>query len=365
MLGTVRHYFAKGNTARGAYYLYDSAFQGLSKIFLLKGTAGTGKSTTIKRISDEMIKQGRIMELFHSPLNPESLDAVIITDLKIGIVDESSCEGLDSMENTDIVSFDFGLAVDEGKLSDRIREEIESLKQKLIQAYTNAYSSFAEALRIHDSWEQVYISHMDFQKANQIAQELLKSLFGKQKLNKLPRVRHLFFGASTSKGTIDHIQNLTLDLETRIFIKGRPGSGKSTLLKQLAKSAEQKGFDVEAFHCGFDPNSLDMLIFPELSLAIFDSTAPHLYFPNRIGDEVLDMYARTIQPGTDERHAIELTPTKIRYTHYMKEATGYLKEALELESGISAYFTAATDFTYINHLYGQLLSEIESKAVHS
>ena len=40
------------------------------------------------------------------------------------------------------------------------------------------------------------------------------------------------------------------------------------MLKKLAKVAEEKGFDVEVYHCGFDPNSLDMVIVRELGFAI-------------------------------------------------------------------------------------------------
>ena len=31
------------------------------------------------------------------------------------------------------------------------------------------------------------------------------------------------------------------------------------MLKSLASASESRGFDVQVFHCGFDPNSLDML----------------------------------------------------------------------------------------------------------
>jgi hypothetical protein len=42
-----------------------------------------------------------------------------------------------------------------------------------------------------------------------------------------------------------------------------------------------------------------MLLFPELNLCIFDSIAPHEYFPSRDGDEVIDMYEELINANTD------------------------------------------------------------------
>ena len=72
------------------------------------------------------------------------------------------------------------------------------------------------------------------------------------------------------------------------------------MLKQIAAAGELHGFDLEIYHCGFDPHSLDMIIIRELGLAIFDSTAPHEYFPSRDGDEIIDMYGLLIAEGTDE-----------------------------------------------------------------
>lgn len=66
------------------------------------------------------------------------------------------------------------------------------------------------------------------------------------------------------------------------------------MLKKIVAAGEQRGFDVEVYHCGFDPNSLDMVILREKGIAIFDSTAPHEYFPERNSDEIIDMYERCI-----------------------------------------------------------------------
>ncbi|MEF3306912.1 hypothetical protein [Paenibacillus sp. GYB003] len=357
MNGTARHYFARGNTARGAHFLYGSAFQGLNKLIVLQGPPGTGKSTAIQRLAYAMLEQGRDVELFHSPLYPDDLDAMIVTGTRTGIADANACEGLPLDGRADVVRIDFGKAVDGGQLTDAARGEIDALRGKLLDAYTKAYATFAEALRVHDEWEKVYIASMDFDKADKVAGELAASLFGAAP-GKTAAVRRLFFGAATPRGAVDHIQNITASLDKRIFVKGRPGSGKSTMLKFLAKTAETKGYDVDVFHCGFDPNSLDMLVFPELRLAIFDSTAPHEYFPDRGGDVVLDMYERTMQPGTDERYALQLEPIKRRYSQAMKKATALLGEARDIDARIKDFYTEATDFAAVRELQQRLEREL-------
>lgn len=358
MVGSIRHFFGRGNTARGVHCLYDSGFEELQKVYLFDGYPGCGKSTVLRRIADGLTSLGHTLELFHSPLNPDELDALIVKDLKVGFADGRTCEGLASLRNVEVVPVDFAQAVNLARLSLETKQRIETLESQQREAFSRAYETFAAALRIHDEWEAIYIGHMDFHKADQVGQELLSALFGQQTTAKTATVRHLFFGAATPKGAVDHIPTLTGDLRRRIFIKGRPGSGKSTLLKRLAAAAEERGFDVEVFHCGFDPNSLDMLIFPELDLAIFDSTAPHEYFPSRSSDEVLDMYERAMQPGTDEQYASALKDIQHRYSQKMQEATAYLREAQQFHATIKAIYVAVTDFDQVDRLSSDLQREI-------
>lgn len=359
------HYFAQGNTAHGAHFLYKSAFRGLNKIFVLEGPQGTGKSTVIQHLADRLLDQGLHVQCFHSPLRPDELNGIIITDLKVGIVDGRVCKGISDSGAGEFVFIDFGEAFDDCLMLPEHRAVIEELRGTLENTYAQAYETFAAALRIHDEWEQYYIDHMDFSKADQIAQDLIQELYAGHESDTPTARRDLFFGAATPRGAFDFIQSLTAGLQRRIFIKGRAGSGKSTLLKKLASAAEEKGIEVQVFHCGFDPNSLDMLIFPQLRTAIFDSTAPHEYFPDRDEDEILDMYTRTIAPGTDEAHAAEIAEIKARYSAKMKEAISYLAEAEAIDSEIRAYYVAATHYSIVEKLQLQLQTELDELIRHA
>ncbi|WP_123042476.1 PRK06851 family protein [Cohnella candidum] len=358
---TASHYFARGNTASGAHFLYESAFRGLDRIFVLSGPRGTGKSMVLRRLADHLIEKGQHVECFHSPLRPDELDGIIATELEVGILDGRASGDFSAKSTSDTLSIDFGEAFDLERISPEDLETIDALQEKLDQAYAKSYETFAAALRIHDEWEKYYIGSMDFAKADRIAQELSEELFSGRAKDTPVIGRHVFFGAATPKGAFDYIQSLTASLSRRIFVKGRPGSGKSTMLKKLAAAAESKGIDVRVFHCGFDPNSLDMLIFPELSTAIFDSTAPHEYFPDREGDEILDMYALTMTAGTDEAYANELAPIKERYSAGMKEATAYLAEAEAIDAQIKSIYTAATDFAIVESHLRQLQSALDER----
>ena len=135
------------------------------------------------------------------------------------------------------------------------------------------------------------------------------------------------------------------------------------MLKKLAAAAEVRGVDVEVYHCGFDPHSLDMVIFRELGIAIFDSTAPHEYFPSRDGDEIIDMYELLIAPGTDEIFADQIKPIAANYKNKMIEATSYLAKAKELHDELEEIYIAAMDFSVVEQIQSNIAEEIRELAL--
>lgn len=357
MAARVLNYYAGGNTARGFYSLFDSSLQDLDKLYILKGGPGTGKSTLMKRIGEAFSKQGYDVEYIHCASDNNSIDGVKIPAIKAGIVDGTAPHIIEPKAPGAVEEYvNLGVAWDSNKLSTQ-KERILELSNKISATFQEAYNTFAEALKVHDEWEKIYIENMDFDKANQFTAQLIDELIGSQNGNGEAIVRHRFLGAATPKGAVDFVQNLTEELNNRYFIKGRPGSGKSTLLKKLAAHAEERGFEVEVYHCGFDPNSLDMVIIRALGFAIFDSTAPHEYFPYRHGDEIIDMYEHLITPGTDEKYHEDIDEISGRYKAKMSEAIAILAEAKSLHDELEAIYLPVMDFEKLD----QITQEIQSK----
>lgn len=360
MAGRILNFFAGGNTARGFYSLYDSSLQGLSRLFILKGGPGTGKSSLMKKIGNEWQEKGYDIQFLHCSSDNKSIDGVLIPELNAGIVDGTAPHVIEPKAPGAVEEYiNLGEAWNSGKLQEH-KETITELTEKISGAFNTAYSLFAEALRIHDEWEKIYIENMDFEKANGLTNRLIESFFGDSRSETgNGRVYDRFLGAATPAGAVDFVPNLTETVGKRYFIKGRPGSGKSTMLKKLAAEAQSRGYDVEVYHCGFDPHSLDMVIVRELDFAIFDSTAPHEYFPERETDEIIDMYDELITPGTDERYAAEIKDVGGRYKDKMNEAIASLANAKELRDQLEAIYIGAMDFAKVDELTGQIKKEFE------
>lgn len=94
-----------------------------------------------------------------------------------------------------------------------------------------------------------------------------------------------FLGANSPTGFYSlYDQLLPPEMAQAIYIlKGGPGCGKSTLMRVVAALVRQAGEDAEYILCSGDPDSLDAVIFPNLSVALVDGTAPHVVEPKYPG----------------------------------------------------------------------------------
>lgn len=357
MTGIIKNFYGNGNTAQGFASLFDSSLQDLERIFILKGGSIATRTDVIKAIADDKVGEDFDIWLLHCPSDNKALDGLIIPALKLGVIDGMGPRFVEPV--TPGASLQY-VSLDETSDSTQPNMiEIERLNAQIAQAYDNAYTGFAEALRIHDEWETPYIANMDFQAADRLAESYIHTLFGNHRLEKSSRVDRRFLGAATPQGSVDFVPNLTEGLN-RYFLKGRAGSGKSTFLKKLAATATERGFDVEIYHCGFDSNSLDMVIVRELDFAIFDSTAPHEYFPDRDTDIIIDMYTSCITPGTDEAFADEIAEIRGRYSARIKQSIGQLALAKTLQDEREQLYAQSTDTRQIERIKDELKQTISS-----
>lgn len=357
MTGSIKDFYVGGNTAHGFVSLMESSLQGLERLFILEGTPRSGKSDLIRTIGDQLVSAGYDIWNMHCASDNSALDGMVVPLLKVGIIVGTDRYIIEPMlPEVEVQYVNVGEACHLDQLITQ-QGSIHQLNEQISQAYQQAYAGFAEALRIHDEWEALYIANMDFQEANVLTKEMIHMLYGDRKLEKESRVDHRFLGAATPQGAKDCVPNLTEGLK-RYLIKGRPGSGKSTMLKKIAAAGTERGYDVEIYHCGFDPNSLDMIIVRDVNFAIFDSTAPHEYFPEGGTDEIVDMYSRCIQPGTDEKLEEAINPIKERYAAQMKRSIQFLTDAKSLQDQLDEIYAPSIDFSLIDSLKDEIRREI-------
>lgn len=313
-----KKYFARANTSSGAVNLMTSNLKDITHIYSLGGNSKTAKSKLIQRIGKHF-SEVFDTEFVVSPFDTNLFDAVIVRKIKFAMVDKDCIDKEIKAKKIDTDSF-----LNVAKLGTK-KEKLNSLLLNADNAYEGLYRAYAEAKQIHDDWEKIYISNMDFPRLESYSSGVISELIGDKKGSGRGCVYERFFGASVPDGSVNYINNLTEGLSKRYFIKGRPGTGKSTFLKKLAKAAEERNFDVEIYYCSFDKNSLDMVVVPELSFCVFDSTAPHEMFPEKECDSILDFYAESGLSGVDEKYEKELEMVAKKYKYRVSEGLAHLR----------------------------------------
>ncbi|WP_054755018.1 hypothetical protein [Piscibacillus salipiscarius] len=279
----------------------------------------------------------------YNHIEPDQLEAVVIPDRNLAVIDRSKANVKrlaypKLLENVIYIGegYDYDLLKRNQKHLIQARTDIQELYQKAIHQFKTAHD-------YHEEVEKIYIKYLNIDKANRETDKLKQSIFNATKLNKSASIVHRYLGAATPQGPTDFVLDLTSDVEKRIFIKGRSGTGKSTMLKKLVKEAIDRGIDTEVYHCGFDPESLDMVIFRELGVAIFDATAPHEHEPQRTGDEIFDVYELFVDGAPDDKHLEDILSLKNNYKMQTKQATEYLKQIQDRQRTFEAIYKDALD----------------------
>lgn len=88
-------FFLGANSPSGFYSLYDQLLDpaAAQRVFLLKGGAGCGKSSLMRRVAQALSDAGERVEYIRCSGDPDSLDAVIFPDLHSAIVDATAPHG--------------------------------------------------------------------------------------------------------------------------------------------------------------------------------------------------------------------------------------------------------------------------------
>jgi hypothetical protein len=291
-------------------------------------------------------------EYWCDPSKKAAFEGVVIAGKGIGI---ASCDILDKDDRCTVVDIDKCV---EKKMYNSLCDYAKVAKTELSDKMESVYSVYKGAKIIHDEWEKIYISNMDFDRLDRYCRSLISKLVPAGN-NMTSGCRYdRFFGCSFAGGNVNYIDNITEPLKKRYFIKGRPGTGKSTFLKKLAASLFEAGYECEVYHCGFDPDSLDMVVCRELDFCVFDSTSPHEKFPVEDSDEILDFYVNSGLEGIDETLNHKLLDIQIRYSKMMALSALYLEEAENIRSEFDERVKECIDFEEMNNLVYDMLYEI-------
>src|SRR5699024_12595034 len=77
-------------------------------------------------------------------------------------------------------------------------------------------------------------------------------------------------------------------------------------------------------HVSVNAQFIDMVYIRDLNYCLFDSTAPHEFFPTRARDQIVDLYETTVTKGTDEKYAEKIAQITRAYKKGMRDGLDHL-----------------------------------------
>ena len=159
-------YFVASNSADGFCSYYKNAFdiEKFNRIYAIKGGSGTGKATFMKKVAREAEKRDFSVRYIYCSSDAQSLDAVIIKDLGIAVLDGTAPHVYEPrlIGAVDTI-VDLGRFLNEGRLFSK-REQINSLSKKKGGHFTAAYKYLAAYRELSENMEKLIIPAVNFDK---------------------------------------------------------------------------------------------------------------------------------------------------------------------------------------------------------
>lgn len=354
---TERHLFPAGNTSEGFYSFFDYIIdkKEANRVFCMKGGPGTGKSFLMKKVGNHYADQGYSIEYFHCSSDNNSLDGVVVKELKVCILDGTSPH---------IVDPKYPLAVDEilnmaecldsNKII-KNKDKILDIMPTISNYFNRAYRFFAAAAPIYKDIEFYNECYLNKDKLVLLKNELASKIIGDNIKTGYGKERHLFGTAFTPNGIITYIPNIIENIKNQYILDGNIGSGKTFVLNEIAKTAREKGYFVEYFHTPLIKDKLEAIIIPELdsciisksvisklslSGTVYDMNSIKSKIPNNINNEI--QYDYNIMMGL------------------INKGLSLITNAHADHDILESYFIDSFDFAKADAIYDEVIRKIDT-----
>lgn len=339
--GKIRRLLVGASTANGYKSFAEQNLCGLERVFMLMGVAGCGKSGIIARVAASMAARGLDVELWQSATDTGTADGVVIPELAAAVVDAGFMEHMHP-QNPGVVEevYNMGACWEQNMLR-ADREEIALLAAKVKENMREKSGLLAVLAQncppryVGDGFE------LDEDELDRIAAGLADEIFDERQA----RVRKFFAAAYTADGLCGLAQELCAGCRRRILLGDEAGA----VLARLVKRAVALGLDVEVFYDVLRPDVMQMVILPQLAVAVADSQTPGLQ-PLAVDE----LYGRFATGDVADEVAAEVPDV----AHLLAGLCLLLRQGGEMERRLAAKYTAAMDFERVDAVCGEILAKL-------
>ena len=205
-------YFPGANTGKGFVSRFDGIIPPWEKpqyTYVLKGGPGVGKNTLMKTVASRAIQKGFTVEEFHCASDPNSLDAVRVTELGIVLLDGTAPHSIDPVfPGAEDEVIDLGHFKNRTEFL-KYRGELQALFQENKAHYSAAYAFLGAAYTLKKEAISAAKTAVDLDKLRRRLSELFTDAEAGDK-------RALFARSATPRGVVEYTKTY-LPSDTTLF----------------------------------------------------------------------------------------------------------------------------------------------------
>ncbi|MCF0146823.1 MAG: ATPase [Clostridium sp.] len=350
-----RHFFLGGNTYKGfhSFFNYLINKEEANRVICIKGGPGTGKSYLMKKVAAFFLDKGYSVEYNHCSSDEKSLDGIVIPELKIAMLDGTAPHMVDPIYPGAIDEIiNMGIALDNDALSLN-KKELISVYKEISNNFQRAYKFLSSAKPIHDDWSRLNSKALDYSKIITITDSLKEEVFNKQKSG-FGDERHIFATAFTPSGILTFTQDLVANYKHKFVLQGGPGFSKTKILLELGKLAQKKGYFVEYLHDPFNPERIEHILIPEISVSIVtENEISKCSFEGKIYN-IEDFCDNSILKKNEK----EIEYDKYIFNELTDKALKLISNAHTIHDDLESYYIKSLNFDLLNSIFNDTINKL-------
>lgn len=362
--GKLKKVFPGGNTSKGFFSYYDHIIEPDStRILVIKGGPGVGKSTFMRYIGDKMLDLGYDVEHHCCSSDNGSLDGVCIPSIGVALLDGTAPHVVDP-KNPGVVDeiIHLGDFWDEDKMR-KNKEAVLKSNARVGRLFKIAYSQLAEAKVIKDEIDSYYAEAMNKAAVNGVIQDIVEDILEDANIqfDQSPKDRHLFATALTPQGQAHFLDTVLDGVKKLYFITGDAGAIGSDVVGAVAKASHMHGLDTDVYHCTFEPTAVDLVVVPDMKVAVMKDI-PGInfkiqYIPGLKKVKIKDLN-QYLDPDILAVYDKEIKCGGERLNSALCRAISYIAAAKAEHDVMEQYYIPAMDFEAINAKRDEVLARI-------
>jgi len=354
--GGIKHVFPGGNTAEGffSYYSHILGQEEAERIIVIKGGPGVGKSTFMKKIGNEMLQRGYNVEFMHCSSDNNSLDGVVIPDLKVAFIDGTAPHIVDPKSPGAVDEIiNFGEFWNEEGIREHKKDIIRDTRE-IGRLFSRAYRYIKAAFSIYEDSTAINGWALRKGEFNSLAYEMINTLFPGKIAESEGKQRCLFASAITPDGFKNYLNSI-LTTEKVYEIRGGLGTGEEQLLEKLKAAALERGLDVEAYYCALNPHKLEHMVIPQLNISFTTSNSYHSSSVYKYAHIDMKQY---IDENMISANKEDLYGNQEEFDKLMSVAVNCISRAKALHDKLETYYIPNINFDAIDECFEKTLSRI-------